>query len=514
LDERQALQPPKYTSDEARLAALELHGILDTPAEAGFDDVVRLAALICEAPVALVSFVASDRQWFKARVGFDRAETDLDSSVCAHALVEPDLLVIPDLSLDPRSRDNPLVTGEPNIRFYAGAPLRTADGHVLGSLCVIDTMPRAAGLTGKQADMLRMLARQVMAQLELRRAVVERDHALAERHSQETRRKASDDQFHTLFEAIEDGFCIIEMKFEGARAVDYRFIEVNPAFAEQTGLVDAQGKWMRELAPDHEEHWFDLYGRVALIGEPIRFEQPASQLGGRWYHVHAFRVGEAQQRLVGILFNDVTERRAAELARERAEADQQMLNHELSHRMKNTFAMVQAIASQTLRGVADQGPVEAFTQRLHTLSTAHDVLLEHHWTAAELETVIRAALSPLAPPDRFDIDGPNVQLGARTTLTISLLLHELTMNALKYGALSNEAGRIALRWRIDEEGGEAKLSLLWRESGGPPAQPPTRKGFGSRLIGMGLAGTGGVELRYVPLGLEAEFVAPLHQMQL
>jgi len=157
--------------DPVRLAALAGYDIIDTAPEKGFDDIVVLARNACDTPVALVSLVAADRQWFKARVGFEPCETALNASVCAHALVEPDLLVIPDLAIDPRTRENPLVTGEPHIRFYAGAPLRTPDGLVLGSLCAIDTKPRPEGLTPKQAESLRALAGQVVDQMELRRAI-------------------------------------------------------------------------------------------------------------------------------------------------------------------------------------------------------------------------------------------------------------------------------------------------------------------------------------------------------
>ncbi|WP_246689566.1 GAF domain-containing protein [Methylobacterium sp. WL116] len=169
---------PNAVTDTARLAALAALDILDTLPEQGFDDVVRLATRLCATPVALVSLVAIDRQWFKANVGFPHCETDLDSSVCKFALVEPDLLVIPDLTADPRTMVNPLVTGEPHIRFYAGAPLRALEGHVLGSLCVIDTVPRPDGLTLEQADDLRALGRQVANLLEMRRAVEGRDQVL------------------------------------------------------------------------------------------------------------------------------------------------------------------------------------------------------------------------------------------------------------------------------------------------------------------------------------------------
>lgn len=116
------------TSDPARLAELEAFEILDTVPEEGFDDAVQIARLICHAPVALISLVAADRQWFKARAGFPACETDLGRSVCAYALSEPDLLVIPDLSADPRTRNNPLVTDEPHIRFYPARPCAVRAG--------------------------------------------------------------------------------------------------------------------------------------------------------------------------------------------------------------------------------------------------------------------------------------------------------------------------------------------------------------------------------------------------
>ena len=165
--------------DPDRLEALAGYKVLDTPPEEGFDDIVRLAMRACDAPSALVSLVAADRQWFKACINFPAGRTDLDASVCAHALGGPDILVIPDLTADPRTAGNPLVRNAPHLRFYAGAPLRTSDGHVLGSLCVIDHAPRPAGLADEQAEALRQLARQAMSQLELRRLLSERETLIA-----------------------------------------------------------------------------------------------------------------------------------------------------------------------------------------------------------------------------------------------------------------------------------------------------------------------------------------------
>ncbi len=153
-----------------RLVALADYQILDTAAETGFDDAVLVAAQLCDVPIALVSLVDEHRQWFKAAVGLAVSETSRDISFCGHAIREPELFVVEDATLDPRFADNPLVTGEPFIRFYAGAPLVTFDGLAIGTICVLDH--RARTLTAGQRGALSALARQVMAQLELRRMLV------------------------------------------------------------------------------------------------------------------------------------------------------------------------------------------------------------------------------------------------------------------------------------------------------------------------------------------------------
>ena len=122
--------------------------------------------------------------------------------------------------------------------------------------------------------------------------------------------RESEKRYHTLFDTIDEGFCVVEVIFdEKGKPVDYRFLEVNAAFEKQTGLIDAQGKRMRELAPKHEEHWFEIYGKIALTGQPARFENRAEQLH-RWYDVYAFRYGQPEKRQVAILFNDITGRKA------------------------------------------------------------------------------------------------------------------------------------------------------------------------------------------------------------
>src|SRR2546423_441265 len=184
----------------------------------------------------------------------------------------------------------------------------------------------------------------------------------------------SDGRYRSIINSLDLGFCVVEMKFDGSGSpVDYKFIEVNDAFVNQTGLHDATGRWMRALAPEHEQHWFDIYGKVALTGEAVRFENKADALDHRWYDVHAFRVGPSDSSQVAIVFNDIT-------SRKNAERQNAILLDELGHRMKNMMTMVQAIATQSLRGL-DREAVEPFTQRLQALSRAHDLLLKRNWSS-------------------------------------------------------------------------------------------------------------------------------------
>lgn len=172
------------TSEGARLAALREYRILDTAPERAFDDLTMLASHICGTPMALITLVDAERQWFKSRVGITLEETPRALSFCAHALSARDMLIIPDAREDARLRDNPLVTGNPHIRFYAGAPLVTPEGHTLGTLCVVDRVTRT--LTPVQIEALDALRRQVQSQLELRRQVFELEQALDARDRAET----------------------------------------------------------------------------------------------------------------------------------------------------------------------------------------------------------------------------------------------------------------------------------------------------------------------------------------
>jgi GAF domain-containing protein len=157
---------PSTTRDAARVAALNRYAILDSEPEQSFDDLVILAAHICQVPMAMLSLVDDHRQWFKSKFGVQVGETPREISICSHAIQQGDLFVVPDTLADSRFRENPLVTGEPHIRFYAGTPLINEDGYALGTLCVVDREPRE--LDTDQREAINALGRLALRQMELR----------------------------------------------------------------------------------------------------------------------------------------------------------------------------------------------------------------------------------------------------------------------------------------------------------------------------------------------------------
>ncbi|PZQ83525.1 MAG: histidine kinase [Ancylobacter novellus] len=196
----------------------------------------------------------------------------------------------------------------------------------------------------------------------------------------------------------------------------------------------------------------------------------------------------------------------------------QTLNAELGHRNKNVLAMVAGIANQTFRTTHTKEDAQRqLAGRIAALGNAQDVLTQSSWRGAPLRTVVEGVLVPIDPNgERISLKGPNLNLAARQSLSLSLAVHELTTNAIKYGALASPSGRVSIAWKIGAPRSPDAFSFVWQEEGGPQIAAPTKKGFGSRLIEQVLAADfgGHVELDYDPSGLRCELVSTLAQMHL
>jgi len=613
--------------DEAdRLKALTSYGVLDTTPEGSFDDLASLAARICEAPMAAVSLVDSQRQWFKSEVGLGVRETPRPLSFCAHAMLGDDVMVIPDAMQDDRFIDNDLVTGPPHIRFYAGYPLRTPDGVPLGALCVLDDKPRPQGLTELQLMALKTLAHQVMTQLELRRALLDRD--LSDRTARlaieasayvgawdwdiPENRVIADERFARMYgvdpEAAREGAAIEvftsnvhpddaqrvadeidrAMTGDGAFVSEYRLgqgDDVRWVLARGQVYFDTEGKPIRfpGVAVDITERKTietDLAETARALSESeTRFRVLADAMpqmvwstqpdgfhdyyNARWYEFTGVPVGSTDGEGWNDMFHKDDQERAwtawrhsletgepyeieyrlkhnsgvyrwtlgravairdedGQITRwfgtctdidelKRLEQGRELVSQELSHRIKNIFAVVTALVALSARQYPE---AKAFAASLRTriaaLARAHEFVRPHTETSKTTigATTLHSFLSDLfkAYTDetggaRVVIRGEDAVFDDQAATSVALLFHELATNAAKYGALSERGGVVTL----DTERQEDRFVLTWSETGGPVIQGmPQRTGFGSSLASLSVEGQLGGRLsrEWRPEGLQ------------
>ena len=222
MSTRAAPRPP---NEADRLAALRDYGILDSPPEQAFDDLARLAAQTCSAPIALISFVDAERVWLKAHLGVTTTEIPRHESLCAHAILSPHRFLVSDLRADPRYRNHPAVTGAEALRLYAGVPLTAPGGYAVGVLCVLDREPRE--LEPRQLEALEIIARQVITHLELRRNLRRLEQSLGDHERAETALRLAETRYRSIFENVAEGI------FQTTQ--DGRYLAANPMLARIYG---------------------------------------------------------------------------------------------------------------------------------------------------------------------------------------------------------------------------------------------------------------------------------------
>jgi PAS domain S-box-containing protein len=308
--------------EEQRLAALARFSIIDTPREPAFDEIAALTAKLCDVPIAVVNLIGDGRQFFKAEVGLGVRETPLETSFCAKAILEQDFLLVPDAAKDPRFDCNPLVVNEPHLRFYAGALLKTEEGLPIGTLCILDYKPRQ--LTDVQREALRVLARQVMTQLELRRALAERSRQLevaeaSERHLRLTQADLVDSE--ARFRNMADNTPVMMWVTDPDGYCTY----LNRVWYEFTGQTEESALgygWLDATHPDDKPQAEQVFIEANAARRPFRLEYRLRRADGtyRWaIDAASPRFGGNGEYLgyVGSVI-DIDERREAEDAMRRA----------------------------------------------------------------------------------------------------------------------------------------------------------------------------------------------------
>ncbi|GGD60147.1 hypothetical protein GCM10011411_20400 [Aurantiacibacter arachoides] len=470
---RSAMSPtaPEYGDEAERLRVLDSYEAAAIEDDPELQAIVAFAAKLCRAPVSMVSLIKQDTQHFLARDGIDQRETDRDVAFCIHTLGKDEMLEVPDATRDDRFADNPLVTGPANVRYYAGQPLVSEEGASLGTLCVIDTEARDVPLEDFQREGLRVLAQAAMRRLAARRIRLSADRAIAER--EERLRRVLEGLPQIAWSADEHG----------------NFDYFNKRWAEQTGAPPpgSADAWRPFIHPDDADRVLDEWQRCLDAGKSFEAEYRLRQADGSWFWMLGLGVPVSEHegdpvRWFGTVTDIDEVRRALE--------ERDLLAHELSHRIKNLFAVVIGLATLKARkDPAVQPFVAELTDVLRALGRANEFVRAGH--ASVSHDALRGLLGALFKPyrdgsgeDRVRITGDDVPVGAAAATPLALVFHELATNAAKYGALSVDEGHVTLTMTDEGE----TVHLTWQEHGGPAVIESGETGFGSRLVEMSVTG--------------------------
>ena len=461
---------PRFDNDEERLQIIERFepdALEDDPELAA---IVKFAAQLCDVPVSQVTLVEDARQRFLVREGIEERETPRSVSFCAHAMVSGDLMEVRDATLDDRFADNALVTQAPGVRFYAGQPLVSDEGAPLGALCAVDLKPRPDGLNDFQREGLAVLAQAVMRRLNARRANLKAQRIIEER----------EERLRRMIEGVPQ----IAWSADAQGNFDY----FNNRWQETTGHAPPQtaDAWEPFIHPEDGDKVFAQWGRCFAEGEPFEAEYRLKLADGSWMWVLAMAVPVAENKTDGVRwFGTLTDIDEVHNALE----ERDLLANELSHRIKNIFAVVIGLATLKARQAPEHEEfARDLTEVLRSLGRAHEFVRPHEGPVQEsLQGLLAALFTPYGTANgenRVRVTGVDAQICPRAATPLALVFHELATNSAKYGALSASGGIVTLE---AEDHGDA-IALIWREIGGPPVKDKGHRGFGSRLVEMTVAG--------------------------
>lgn len=485
-------------NDEQRLLALNSN--IDRADEKieELDIITSMLADEFNAKIALVSLVYGDIQWFQSCYGLNTEETPVQQSFCAHAISvkEIDPFIVLDASKDERFSNNPLVTDEPNIRFYAGIPV-LVNSQKIGTLCVIDDKPRAV-ISPKLIKHLKQYGQLVSKIISFR--TNEKQKAISEKQYMSEMKR------HRLaLKASKIAAWVWDLESD--------LVDCDPALRELFGVTHLKPLTAAEIfSRIHPEDVKIVEGHMhsVLITDAdfeAEFRIPANNkwLMGQGSVLSRDIDGKALT-IAGVNI-DITDQK-------RTEEKTSLLLRELNHRVKNTLAMLQSIANQTLKN--SRTPEEfkkAFSGRIRSLAAAHTLLSDKEWEPINLYKLLRDQVNVYV--DDIDkqlvIDGDEATLGPEEALALGMVLHELATNAAKYGAISMPGGYIQIAIKKTKVDGKDFLTLAWKERDGPKVTPPETTGFGSIMIKRSLDKIVGskVHLEYLPEGVEAKIELPL-----
>lgn len=468
---------PDQAAEQARLRVLEEFEAETLEDDPELQAIVRFAARLCGVPASMVTLLDGRRQYFLVRTGLEERETPRELSFCTHALGTPDLMEVADATQDPRFAENPLVTGAPGVRFYAGQPLVSDEGAPLGTLCVIDLVAHDAPLSNFQREGMAVLAQAAMRRLRSQREGRAAGRQIA--RSEARLRALADSMPDIAFSADEHG------------QIDY----FNRRWHDFTGLDldDTDAIAAKVIHPDDHAKVWAKWTHALATGEQYEDEHRLRRADGtyRWSLARANAVdlgpnlGQGQRRWFGTI-TDVDDAHKQSEARD-------TLARELSHRIKNIFAVVSGLVSLEARKAPEHKDfADRIGQTLRALGRAHDFVRP---ASGAVQESLVGLLDVLFEPYRTSANSPRVvvsgidqPVSSKAATPLALVFHELATNSAKYGALSLDGGEV----RLEISAADGRVLLSWKECGGPAlgadTAEPRALGFGSRLVDLAVTG--------------------------